>query len=593
MANKVKLMPSLSIRFKLLLSILGLVITILIGVLFAVSWYVERSILADIDRNFVEKGEVFERIQEVRFRQIREKAVLLADVPSLRRALLKGNGEAVNQVIRQELQPILDVAPVLSDTLITDSFLTNPDSASILLVSDRNALPVGQMSTTSLPRYSVAERGGVERALRGEYPQHSYIWEHENQFFNVTSVPIKNGNDIVGIVTYGFAIREREVEQISADLGMEVSIFINTSLVASSFKDLGFETKTAFSKEIYNTAYDILFTGEPTQFSFPLGEEMYQVYVTPMLPNVSDISYIPAFYVIARSYTKALAELNNIQWLIIYSGLVAIALSIVISTWLTKRFTRPIKLLVEGIKRIDKGDYSHPVPVVSKDEFALLTTRFNTLSDNLRERLEMLKFVSGATVEAIRKNVTDRELGGQRKEVTVFFSDIRGFTSWSEHKKPEEVISMLNSSLSRQADIVNKHGGDVDKFVGDELVAVFEGENMDRNAIATAIEIQKVMADLFASKKLSISVGIGINRGLVVMGAMGSDRRRDYTVIGNNVNLGARLCSAAKKGQILVSKAVANHLERNVVVQEIEPILAKGIEKPLPVYEVVWDGDGK
>ena len=103
---------------------------------------------------------------------------------------------------------------------------------------------------------------------------------------------------------------------------------------------------------------------------------------------------------------------------------------------------------------------------------------------------------------------------------------------------------MVNTILSRQAEIVKKFGGDIDKFVGDELVAIFEGPSMVRDAVHCAIEIQRKIKSMAAELGEEIGIGIGINTGEMVMGAMGSEHRMDYTVIGDSVNLGARLCSA-------------------------------------------------
>jgi adenylate cyclase len=189
-------------------------------------------------------------------------------------------------------------------------------------------------------------------------------------------------------------------------------------------------------------------------------------------------------------------------------------------------------------------------------------------------------------LEAIQNNLSSVEPGGERKEVTVFFSDVRGFTRWSEKRAPEEVIDMLNTCLRFQADIVKEFGGDVDKFVGDELVAVFEGEKKEANAVNAAIKILQTMGSVMGQHP-DIAIGVGINTGEVVMGAVGSRDRMDYTVIGNHVNLGARLCSNAKPGQILVSQPVFERLERRIQANELEPISVKGIEKRVRIYEIL------
>lgn len=577
------------IRWKLLISLIGLVILILGLVLIVVTQQLRSKIIEDINSTFVEKGQLFERIQQARFRQLKQTAILLADIPSLKAALATGDKLTMNQKIKEELWPILDFDPTLSmDEIVNGEFL-HPDSSGLLVVCDLDGVPLGHLHSSDVPRFSIAERAGVSEALKGDYPEHASIWQSYDRYFSVITVPIWSANTLLGTLSYGHPIRQMETDQLARDINGEVTFYIENEIKATSFEGLDSEELGQFSKSIYNTAYDMLITNEPGTFFINLNDEDWLIYVTPMLPDVDSPSFIPAFYVLASSYTRAKADLTSLQFVILGMALLGVLSAVFIALILTSKFTQPIYQLVDGIKRIDAGDYGSQVPVTTKDELGLLTDRFNRLLITLKERLEMLKFVSGATLEAIRKNLTDRELGGQRKEVTVFFSDIRGFTSYSERRPPEEVISMLNKTLSVQAEIVNKYHGDVDKFVGDELVAVFEGAEKDRNAVKAAIEIQKVLREEFDSgAEKEISVGIGINAGSVVMGAMGSASRMDYTVIGNHVNLGARLCSAATKDQILISEHSVRNLERWVKLKEMEPIRVKGIKDPVNIYEVEW-----
>jgi adenylate cyclase len=215
----------------------------------------------------------------------------------------------------------------------------------------------------------------------------------------------------------------------------------------------------------------------------------------------------------------------------------------------------------------------------------------------LRERFHLQKFVSDQTVRAVRAaDQSGVRLGGQRKQATVFFSDIRGFTSFAEKNEPEKVVGMLNECLSTQAAIVRKYGGDIDKYVGDELVAIFEGDNMVENALRAAQEIQQVISGGGdEAARAGLELGIGINTGDMVMGAMGSKDRMDYTVIGDSVNLGARLCSAARPGQVLLSEFSVNSMSRTAgfKVLPLEPLVVKGKQDPVRVYELSWRGTVK
>lgn len=580
--------PGLSIRWKLLAAFVGLIVTILLIVLISVSNIVENRIRDEINTNFNEAGKVFERIQEVRFRQLRQTAILLADIPQLKSAVTTADVATVNQLLRDELLYLLDVDPIIPDSLIPEAYFMEPDSAGLLLITDPSGMPLGQMSTSQLPTHSVADRPGITEALAFEFPEQTHIWEMENRYFNVVTVPILLQNRLIGTLSYGFPMRRLETLQLADDIGMEVSYFVHNKLIASSFENLTEPEKQNLSKQIHNATFEVVLSEEATGIDFKIGNEDWLVYIAPMQTNISSVRGITGFYAVARSLTSELATLRYIQTLITIIGIIAIIGAVFISFWLTTLITRPINLLIEGVKRVEAEDFSKEVKVTTNDEIGLLTTTFNELVKGIQERLLMLKFVSKATLDAIKQNLSHIEPGGERREVAVFFSDIRGFTSWSEKHTPEQVIDMLNTLFSFQAGIIQKHGGDVDKYVGDELVAVFMGDDKEQKAVIAAAEIQREITQYLGDAHKDIAVGIGINAGDVVMGAMGSSNRMDYTVLGSNVNLGARLCSAAERGQILISDAVYMKLERRISAKSVDRIQMKGIEREINIYEVEW-----
>ena len=154
---------------------------------------------------------------------------------------------------------------------------------------------------------------------------------------------------------------------------------------------------------------------------------------------------------------------------------------------------------------------------------------------------------------------------------------------------PSGVVEMLNICLRHQADLVDEFGGDIDKFVGDELIAVFHGDDMVVKAVECAMAIQEEMARLQEKHPhWNVAVGIGINAGEVVMGAVGSEDRMDFTILGDNVNLGARLCSAAGRDQILLSNRAAKYLSdwNGGRLVALEPIKVKGKDQAIPIFEV-------
>lgn len=256
------------------------------------------------------------------------------------------------------------------------------------------------------------------------------------------------------------------------------------------------------------------------------------------------------------------------------------------------RISRPILEIGRIAHEVSKGNLTVRVQgVTSRDEIGDLATRMNEMIKGLLERFHMEKFVSGETLSAIKySDEGGIRLGGERRHVTVFFSDIRGFTAFSEKVAPEVVVDMLNVYLRHQANIVKKYQGDIDKFVGDELVAVFQGEGMVKNAVLCALEIQEKMADLSQEyPEWKLHVGIGVNTGEVVVGAMGSEERMDYTILGDHVNLGARLCSHAAPGQILLSENSYKDIVclEGVKLVRLSPIDVKGKALPVQIYEAV------
>lgn len=205
-------------------------------------------------------------------------------------------------------------------------------------------------------------------------------------------------------------------------------------------------------------------------------------------------------------------------------------------------------------------------------------------------------YLSAEVINELMNDPDKLKLGGERRQITVLFSDVRGFTTFSESHQPEEVVAMLNEILTAQVKVVFKYGGTLDKFVGDELMAFFGAPgNMHAKdhalvAVKTAFDIQVKVGELHkkwsSEGKESLSIGIGVNTGDMVVGNMGSAERMDYTVIGDNVNLGARLCSAAGKGEIIISEATYEQAKDQITAEKLEPIIVKGKAKPISIYKV-------
>ncbi len=187
--------------------------------------------------------------------------------------------------------------------------------------------------------------------------------------------------------------------------------------------------------------------------------------------------------------------------------------------------------------------------------------------------------------------------GGQKKELTILFSDIKSFTTYSSTMKPDEIQKLLNEYFGAMVDIVFKHEGTVDKFIGDGLMVFFgdpepQADHALRGVLA-AIEMQKKTRALKkrweAEGKFPIRIRVGINTGPVVVGNMGSERRLSYTVLGANVNLAQRLEASAPVEGIMISRRTHELVRDHIRTNPLEPVKVKGIDEPIEVWEVVVD----
>jgi len=268
-----------------------------------------------------------------------------------------------------------------------------------------------------------------------------------------------------------------------------------------------------------------------------------------------------------------------------------LAIAVIGAVAFSLRMSRPILAIGEAAIQVAKGNFKARVNAVrSRDEIGDLAQRFNEMIVQLNERFQLQKFVSADTMAAIkRSDIEGVSLGGKRGKAAILFADIRGYTAFSENRDPETVVEVLNHYFQQLAEIVMAHHGDIDKFVGDEIMAVFHGGKMARDASACALAIQAAMPQLAKDyPDAELDIGIGIDVGEVVMGAMGSKERMDYTVLGDHVNLAARLCSAAAPGQTLISENVRKDIAkvRTMKPNALDPIKVKGKAKPVKIYDL-------
>lgn len=310
---------------------------------------------------------------------------------------------------------------------------------------------------------------------------------------------------------------------------------------------------------------------------------------TRMLGAFTFPNQFPWAIVTEQSEDAAYSVVNAITQQILIVGLLGFALAGAGAMIFARRLTKPILEIGQVAEKVGGGDFTARVnTVTSRDEIGDLSRRINHMIGHLGQRLELMKFVSHGTMTAIRNADTDGiSRGGKRQRVSVIFTDIRGYTAFAARVPPEVVIKALNEYFDVQTDIVEQYGGDVDKFVGDALIAVFEGDDMETRAVRCSIQITAAMGELLRKfPEYDLQVGIGVASGEVVVGAMGAKERMDFTVLGSTVNLAARLCDKADPGQILVDVETQSACKEfsGIKFQKLAPVALKGYAEPVTTY---------
>lgn len=278
---------------------------------------------------------------------------------------------------------------------------------------------------------------------------------------------------------------------------------------------------------------------------------------------------------------------------------IALSIAILAIFMFSLSITNPLVYLVKIMNKVATGELNIKVIVKTNDEIGLLSKAFMGMLDGLKERdkiKNVLDKFHGSTVakDLVRGNL---KLGGSKKNVTIFFCDIRDFSKYCENANPEEVVEMLNEYFSTMVTIITKWHGVVDKFIGDAIMAVWgiptSSGHDEANAINACLEMRLALNSLNEKRirngKHPILVGMGLNYGSAISGIIGSTERMEYTVVGESVNLASRIESATKTfgTDLLISESMARIVASQFVVSHAGNAEVKGLSQPIPLHRVM------
>lgn len=300
------------------------------------------------------------------------------------------------------------------------------------------------------------------------------------------------------------------------------------------------------------------------------------------------------------SMQRYLQILQKLVQLFIIGFIVSLIFAFVGGFFLARRVTLALGNLLDCVREIGQGNLNTKSSVMTHDEFEELGNEINAMTQGLKERerlkLNFTRYVSLHVMEGILKAEDVAKLEGERRKITVLFSDIRQFTQLSELLPPEQVVSFLNEYFGVMLDVIFRHNGTLDKFLGDGIMVEFgaplDDAHQERHAIITAIEMQKELVKLNAKweleKKPTIQIGIGIHTGLAIVGNIGSEKRVDYTAVGDTVNVASRIEQATKmlKKPILISETTHNAIEGEFKTTCLGPVILPGRKEATIIYSI-------
>ncbi|KAF1082219.1 MAG: hypothetical protein GQF41_1859 [Candidatus Rifleibacterium amylolyticum] len=301
-----------------------------------------------------------------------------------------------------------------------------------------------------------------------------------------------------------------------------------------------------------------------------------------------------------HDYSEIDYSLSQLRIFIIVSFLVSLLIGYILARVMARSLIEPVHLLQQGVERVESGDYRTLLEMPGQDELVELAESFNSMTHGLDERERMTRYLSKSAVKAVESG-EDAYMGGKKVPATVLFSDIRSFTTISESNPAEVVVSLLNDYFAVMNAVVEEHGGDIDKFIGDAIMALFiaaDGDSEPRmqalNAVRCALNMMRALADFNADRAarglFPIMIGVGINSGEVIAGNIGSPGRMDRTVIGDTVNVASRLEGMSKLGRhthVIISRSTLEMVSDLVEVEQLAETSVKGKTSAVEMFEVI------
>jgi class 3 adenylate cyclase len=539
-----------SLRARVLFFQSALVVCFSVAALVYVSTLANRLVSDRITTDLARSRDRIKTEEGDRYQRLGLAAALVASFPNLRALFTTTDAATIRDFLKQYLQ----------------------QPGQVLIALNGSGAVVARTDAFELIEIPRVKEDWVQPALAGRSPI-GYL-DLQGRVYHAALAVAETGG-----TAYGFILATAPVDNAWAQALQAVTTDKEIVILSSH----GIAGSTVAAERIpWRSVADVPAASADRPEDLDLGGERFLAMQVPAPPNS------PLRVISLQSRDVALAPYRQIQIGLLVVALIAAGVGIGGSALFARSVTEPVRQLANATHKVAEGTYEVSLETTREDEIGDLARSFKKMTEGLRERADMQKFMSQSTVEMIQSHQTPERRSGERRNITLLFCDIRGFTTFAERRPPEEAVQVLNQYLRLQADLVQRFHGDVDKFIGDAVFAHFNGPDMALDAIRCAVEIQRAVdnASRLDSSLPSLAVGIGIATGEVIVGSVGSNERLDYTAIGPAVNLSNRLCATADAHEILISEPTFELVRDLVAAEAVPPLLVKGFSEPVRAYRM-------
>lgn len=565
---------SRGLRTRIFVTFSVLILAVLLATLGLTQLIVGRDAGRTLSRELRTTGQVFESLLRERATRLQTNSTLLASDFALKRVFATH----------------FDPASYDSETLASAGLSYRQRSGvQLVWMTDETGTLLAASPSEGQIGQSLAAFAPLKEALEKQTAATAVV-AVDNELFQMVAVPVL-GPDVIGFLMLGQAIDDQVASRLKEDTHSDVTFLTSSKVFASSWP--GYDQRHPQSTPLLSASLPEMRQHNPRLLT--ISGERYLSLAVPLEAHLAQ----PLYVLIQGSYDRALAPLHTLQWRIAMIGTVALAAALITGILLAGGITGPVRLLVSAMHEIPRGNLRHRIQIDRNDEIGFLSRSFNEMADGLEEREHIKdtfgRFVSRDVAEAVLSGRVP--LAGERREVSILFQDIRGFTALSEKLDPVALLRLLNQFFTEVVAAVEAEGGVVKQFTGDGVMALFGApqtradhtERAVRAAIGIVTRLAQLNTLLQNEGVAPLQIGVGIHTGEVVAGLIGPDERIEYGVVGEPVNLASRIEALTKEltATILVSKQIAVRLGSEFVLGRTALLPVKGKSRPVEVVEVL------